>query len=106
MPVRLGIEEAYRRYPDMIPGQEWHGTDGYYFFNCSKHGPYKHLFHGHGDKRNREGCLGCQKDRIVRLRELAVNPDIPIICRICGNPKLRSEFDKTKQTRTGYWYCV
>jgi len=81
----LTIEEAERRYPDMVRGQTWRGIKAKYNYECPTHGGYPQFFTNHV---RGAGCPKCA----VKLRVFK-----PILCAICG--------EETTRTNTKQKWC-
>lgn len=68
MGIRLTIQEAERRCPDMVKGQAWVGVRGIYRFLCTQHGEYAHRFSHHVDGH---GCRDCADEKVSASRQEA-----------------------------------
>jgi hypothetical protein len=60
---RLSIEEAERRYPDMVRGQKWKGNRSVYQFTCEVHGTYNQRYDAHDQGLRCGLCFTAQRER-------------------------------------------
>ena len=56
MSVRLSIQEAETRHPDLVTGQRWHGAKGVYEYHCEIHGNYPQIFYSHERSKRCPKC--------------------------------------------------
>jgi Zn finger protein HypA/HybF involved in hydrogenase expression len=56
----LTIEQVKHRYPDIVKGQEWAGSDAKYWFACATHGRYLQNYNSH---QQDTGCPKCVRSR-------------------------------------------
>jgi hypothetical protein len=68
MALRLTIEEAQRRYPDMVKGQAWRGTQVKCCFLCEKHGEYKQQYNSHAYC----GCPKCGYEKVGKINSISI----------------------------------
>lgn len=58
---KLTTEEAYRRHPDMVLGQEFQGRKKKYKFWCETHGEYEQIYDNHVSGKR---CKKCATDKL------------------------------------------
>lgn len=74
MAERLTIKEAEWKFPDMVKGQAWIGTQAKYWFRCllpsgTRHPDYKQTYAHHASG---QGCPPCGKKRIAAASRLPI----------------------------------
>ena len=61
----ITLEEAETKFPDMVKGQEWHGTNAKYQFICKKHGEYEQRFYHHVSGHRCPACFESLGERAI-----------------------------------------
>jgi len=108
----LNIEEAQKRHPDLVKGQEWRGNHALYKYLCPLHGEYLQEFNGHMRTRKSgyvSGCRECGHYHVALLRRSQF--EHKLFTFACGHKTILPAYEEStgeaKWSRIGKsWGCT